>query len=73
MQRVETAIALSPDSSDILLAAGEAYEVIGQRDKAIELAQASLELGITVQRLRRNPALVDLMTDPRMQESQRRQ
>ena len=73
VQRVETAIALSPDSSDILLAAGEAYEVIGQRDKAIELAQASLELGITVQRLRRNPALVDLMTDPRMQESQRRQ
>ncbi|MGB5164841.1 MAG: tetratricopeptide repeat protein [Woeseiaceae bacterium] len=70
-QRVETAVALSPDSADILMAAGETYEVMGERDKAIELAQASLEFGITAQRLRRNPALSDLMMDPRMQELQK--
>ena len=69
-QRAETAIALSPDSGEILFATAEAFEALGQRDKAIELAKASLEYGITTQRLQRNPELAELMKDPRMQESQ---
>jgi tetratricopeptide (TPR) repeat protein len=69
-QRAETAIALSPDSGEILFATAEAFEALGQRDRAIELAKSSLEYGITTQRLQRNPELAELMKDPRMQESQ---
>lgn len=62
-----TAITLSPDTGEILAAAAEACEIIGQRDKAIELIQQSLEFGITQQHLQRNPEFSDLLTDPRMQ------
>jgi tetratricopeptide (TPR) repeat protein len=68
LQRVQTALALGSDNGEILLAAAEAYEIIGQREKAIELAKMSLESGITQQRLQRNPAFSDLLKDPRMQD-----
>ena len=68
LQHLETAITLSPDSGEILAAAAEACEVIGQRDRAIELVQRSLELGFTRRQLQRNPEFGDLLTDPRMQE-----
>jgi len=67
LQQLETAIALSPDSGEILAAAAEACEIIGQRDKAIDFAQRSLETGFTRQHFQRNPEFVDLLTDPRMQ------
>jgi tetratricopeptide (TPR) repeat protein len=67
LQRLETAVTLSPDSGEILTAAAEAYEQMGQRDKAIELAQKALELGFPWQQFKRNPEFADLLTDPRMQ------
>jgi tetratricopeptide (TPR) repeat protein len=65
-QRLNTAITLSPDSGEILSAAAEAYEIIGQRDKAIEFAKKSLELGFPPQQFQRNRELIDLLKDPRM-------
>lgn len=70
LQRLSTAITLSPDSGEILAAAAEAYEIIGQRDKAIEFAKKSLELGYPLDQLRSNRDLVDLLRDPRMQALQ---
>ena len=67
LQRVGTAITLSPESGEILAAAAEAHEIMGQRDNAIELVQRSLEFGFDRQSLRRNPNLSDLLADPRMQ------
>ena len=67
LQRLETAVTLSPDAGEILAAAAEVYEEIGQRDRAIQLAQKSLELGFPRQRLQSNPGFADLLTDPRMQ------
>ena len=68
LQRVETALALGSDNGEILSAAAEAYEILGQREKAIEMAKMSLDSGITRQRLQRNPALSDMLADPRMQD-----
>jgi tetratricopeptide (TPR) repeat protein len=67
LQRLETAITLAPDSGEIHAAAAEAYELMGQRDKAVELASKSLELGITMLYFQQGPDLADLLTDPRMQ------
>ena len=69
LQRLQTSIALSPDSGEIQAAAAEAYEIIGQRDKAIELVEKSLELGYPRQRFQRSPDLAGLLSDPRMQNS----
>jgi serine/threonine-protein kinase len=64
---LETAMVLVPDSGEILAAAAEAYEVAGNRDKAVELAQKSLAAGFTRQHLQRNHEMADLLADPRMQ------
>lgn len=68
-QRLDTAIALAPDSPEIVAAAAEAYEYMGERDDAVELALRALELGFSRQRLMRNPDLANLLSDPRMQVS----
>ncbi len=70
LQRLETSITLSPESANILVAAAAAYEIMGQRDKAVELAHKALALGLPKQRLLRNPDMADLMNDPRMQALQ---
>jgi len=67
-QRIETALALSPESGEILASAAEVYEIAGQRDEAIQMAQRALDKGFPQQRLQRNPELAALRTDPRMQE-----
>ena len=68
-QRASTAVALSPDSAEICAAAAEVYELIGQRDKAVELAQKALALGYSRRQFQRNPETVDLLADPRLQTS----
>ena len=67
-QRMETALVLSPESGEILASAAEVYEIAGQRDEAIQMAQRALDKGFPQQRLQRNPELAALRTDPRMQE-----
>lgn len=69
LQRLETAVTLSPDSGEILAAAAEAYELTGQRDKAVEFAHKAIELGYTRQQFQRNPEFANLLNDPRMQYS----
>lgn len=66
LQRIETAIALSPETAEILAAAAETYEIIGQRDKAVEFARRALALDMSMQQLQRNPELTKLLTDPRI-------
>ena len=67
LQRLETAITLSPESANILAAAAEAYALIGQRDNAVEIAHKALTLGYSREQFQRNPELTELLTDPRMQ------
>lgn len=67
VQRLETAITLSPESANIIASAAEVYEVIGQRDNAVEFVQKAIELGFSKQQFQRNPDMADLMNDSRMQ------
>lgn len=68
LQRLKTAMILSPESGEILVSGAEVYELAGQRDRAIELALESLELGFPRQRLQRNPEFAGLLADPRMRD-----
>ena len=66
LERLGTAIALAPNNGEILAAAAEAYEVMGQRDKAIEFIRKSLEAGVKPRQLQRNPELHELLADSRV-------
>jgi len=69
IKRMETALVLSPDSGEIQAAAAEVYELIGQRDKAIERLQQAIELDYPRQRFQRNPEFASLLTDTRIQNT----
>ena len=66
-QRITTALNLAPDAGEILAAAAEVYELIGQRDVAVEFVLKSFELGFPRQQLQRNPEFDDLLQDLRLQ------
>jgi tetratricopeptide (TPR) repeat protein len=67
VERLNTAIVLSPDSGEILAAAAEALELTGNRDRAVEVAMKSLQNGFPIQRFHQSPELSELLRDPRMQ------
>ncbi len=67
LQRLGAALVLSPDIAEILAAAAETYEILGDRDKAIEFALQAIEQGFPLQQLQRSFELRDLLQDPRMQ------
>lgn len=69
VQRLETSTTLAPESAEILAAAAEAYEIMGQRDSAVEFAHRSLALGLSWKQLQHNPELTALLNDPLMQVS----
>jgi hypothetical protein len=57
---------IAPDSGEILAAAAEAWEVMGERDTAIEFAKRALAAGYTRQQLGRNREFAELLKDPRV-------
>lgn len=68
LQRLRTAIVLAPDSSEILSAVAEAYEILGQRDEAIQFMLSAIEHGHSREHLLISPELKDLVGDPRLGE-----
>ena len=63
LRRAGTAVSLSPDSGEILAAAAEAHELVGDREKAIALMQQSLELGYPIRNYHHNPELKALLAE----------
>jgi tetratricopeptide (TPR) repeat protein/predicted Ser/Thr protein kinase len=69
LQRLSTALTLSPGTGQIQADAAEVYELLGLRDKAVGAVRKSLDLGFQRQQLLRNPELSALLEDPRMKTS----
>lgn len=66
LQRLSTALTLSPGAGQIQADAAEVYELLGMREKAVAALRRSLDLGFQRQQLLRNPELSRLLEDPRM-------
>jgi len=62
-QRIETALALAPNSPEVQAGGAEVYELLGQRKKALTLAKRSMELGYTRRRLEQYPELAGLLKE----------
>ncbi|HKJ18655.1 MAG TPA: tetratricopeptide repeat protein, partial [Xanthomonadales bacterium] len=63
LQRVSTALSLSSDSAEILAAAAEVHELVGQRGRAIELLKKSLDQGFPKHRFESNPDFSNLLAE----------
>jgi tetratricopeptide (TPR) repeat protein len=64
---IRKALALSPDDPNINYRAGETYEILGQRGKAIPLIARALAQGYHTTEFQRSPELAGLRTDPAFQ------
>jgi len=65
---IQAALARAPDNADVLAAAGEAYDNLGDRDRALELVRQALEHGWTLAQLENDPGQQKLLQDSRFRE-----
>ena len=64
ISRIQSALALSPDDATVLEIVGESYEDLGDRARALEYIQKSVEKGYGLGILQNNPSLQSLLSDP---------
>jgi eukaryotic-like serine/threonine-protein kinase len=69
VSRIQSALALSPDDPDVLANVGEAYETLGDRTRALECIEKSLQKGYSLSDLKSTPDLQSLLSDPRFRPS----
>ncbi|ABF39609.1 serine/threonine protein kinase with TPR repeats [Candidatus Koribacter versatilis Ellin345] len=67
MGHLQTALALAPDDPDILADAASAYELMGNRAKALAAAHKALDKGFSLDKLKNDHVLQGLVTDPSFQ------
>lgn len=65
---VEAALARAPEDPAVLVRAGEAYENLGDRSRALELVKQALAKGWTLADLENDPGQQNLLRDPRFRE-----
>ena len=63
MPLIEAALARAPDDPSILASAGEAYENLGERSRALDLVEKALAHGWTIQQLENDPGQRELLRD----------
>jgi eukaryotic-like serine/threonine-protein kinase len=66
--RIEAALALAPDAPAILSSAGEAYDNLDDRSRALELVKKALLRGWTLAELENDPGQQKLLRDPHLRE-----
>lgn len=64
LAQIRTAVAMSPEDADVLENVGEAYELVGDRSHALEYIQKCVQKGYSIDALRDNPYLKNLLSDP---------
>jgi eukaryotic-like serine/threonine-protein kinase len=64
LTRIQAALARSPNDANILELAGETYENLGDRRLALEYIERALQKGYSLDDLKSNPDLQNLLSDP---------
>ena len=63
--KIATSLALAPNDPNVLSNIGEAYELLGDRTKALECIEKSISKGYAVENIVNDPNLKALVADPR--------
>ncbi len=69
MEGIGIALALSPDSQYVLSQVADAYEVLGDREKAILYLARAVQAGFSKQQLNEDPEIQGVLVDPRFRSS----
>jgi len=69
ISRIQSALALSPDDSNVLATIGVAYEDLGDRAQALQYIEKSLQKGYDLADLKNTPDLQGLLSDPSFKPS----
>jgi eukaryotic-like serine/threonine-protein kinase len=69
---VEAALARAPKDPGVLASVAEAYEYLGERDRALDLVQQALANGWALEQLENDPGQRALVRDPRFREIARK-
>lgn len=69
ISRIQSALVLSPDDSNVLENAGQTYEVLGDRAQALLYIEKSLQKGTDLGALKNIPDLQGLLSDPSFRPS----
>ncbi len=62
--RVQAALARAPDDANVLELAGETYENLGDRSRALEYIERAVQHGYSLEDLKDTPELKNLVSDP---------
>jgi serine/threonine-protein kinase len=62
--RVQAALARAPEDPNVLELAGETYENLGDRRKALEYIEKALKNGYSLESLKSSPDMQNLLSDP---------
>jgi Flp pilus assembly protein TadD len=62
--RVKTSLALAPDDPIVLFNVSEAYELMGDRRRALEYLGKALHKGLALSQVRTDPDMQELLKDP---------
>ncbi len=65
MPRIRTSLALANDDPNVLSTIGEAYELLGDRTRALEYVHRSIQKGYGLEEIKMDPNLQALIADPR--------
>jgi tetratricopeptide (TPR) repeat protein len=69
LPRLQSALALAPDDPGVLTTVGDGYEALGQRKQAIEFMEKGLQKGFSLEDLKHDPDIQDLLSDPDFRSS----
>ena len=69
LSQIRTALALAPEDADVLQNVGETYEILGDRKQAIEYIEKSLQRGYSLEAVKSDPFLKNLVSDPNFRPS----
>ena len=69
LSQIRTALALAPEDPDVLQNVGETYEILGDRKQAIEYIEKSLQKGYSLEAVKYDPYLKNLLSDPNFRPS----
>lgn len=64
LARVETALALSPDDTQVLSNVADTYEILGDRRRGLEYLEKALQKGFTVDQAKGDPDMQGMLKDP---------
>jgi serine/threonine-protein kinase len=70
--RVQAALALAPADPTVLVLAGGAHEMLGDRPRALQFIEKGLEKGYALDDLKRDPDLQSLLSDPNFKPNRKK-